>query len=395
MTIRVPRRLQVEGWSRREALRLLGFAGLAGGSLVTACGGGTPEPTDQTEPGSSLDDRANASVFPDGSIVRTILEDVSPDRLTHGAVLFHEHMSLSVPAFWDRLMGDAPSEAREERIGSPDAPFFMEDVDAMVAELQAASREGVSALVDGGHADMGRSVAFLREISEKSGMPIVASGGYYIDPFHPPELENQTEDDIAAALADAATAERWGTFGEIASSAEITPSERKVLRAVGKAHLATQLAIFTHTANGLEAVEQVDILESLGVPLDRVAIGHLGSLDDPDVTVHKAVAARGAFLGFDRVGYVGGGGQAAQWRGPEADARKVSMVLALLEAGFLHQVLLASDFHSARDTQRNGGPGYAQTVTRFVPMLREAGVTEDQIRTMTTDNPLRFIAFTP
>ena len=395
MTIRVPRRLQVKGWSRREALRLLGFAGLAGGSLVTACGGGTPEPTDETEPGSSLDDRANASVFADGSIVRTILEDVSPDRLTHGAVLFHEHMSLSVPAFWDRLMGDAPSEAREERIGSPDAPFFMEDVDAMVAELQAASREGVSALVDGGHADMGRSVAFLREISEKSGMPIVASGGYYIDQFHPPELENQTEDDIAAALADAATAERWGAFGEIASSAEITPSERKVLRAVGKAHLATQLAIFTHTANGLEAVEQVDILESLGVPLDRVAIGHLGSLDDPDVTVHKAVAARGAFVGFDRVGYVGGGGQAAQWRGPEADARKVSMVLALLEAGFLNQVLLASDFHSARDIQRNGGPGYAQTVTRFVPMLREAGVTEDQIRTMTTDNPLRFIAFTP
>jgi len=28
-------------------------------------------------------------------------------------------------------------------------------------------------------------------------------------------------------------------------------------------------------------------------------------------------------------------------------------------------------------------------------MLREAGVTEEQIRTMTTDNPLRFIAFTP
>ena len=71
------------------------------------------------------------------------------------------------------------------------------------------------------------------------------------------------------------------------------------------------------------------------------------------------------------------------------------MVLALIEAGFLNQVLLASDFHSARDIQRNGGPGYAQTVTRFVPMLREAGVTEDHIRTMTTDNPLRFLAFTP
>ena len=398
MTIRAPRRITIGGWSRREAIQLLGFAG---GSLVTACGGAAPEPTDPaTEPTSADDVGAGASAFPDGAIVRTILVDLPPDRLSQGAVLFHEHMSLSVEGFWDRLIGDAPSAAREERIGSPDEPFFMEDVDAMVAELQAAGREGVAALVDGGHADMGRSVAFLREISEKSGMPIIASGGYYIDLFHPPELESQTEDDIAAALIEGAAAERWGAFGEIASSAEMTPSERKVLRAVGKAHLATKLPIFTHTANGEEAVEQVDILESLGVPLDRVAIGHLGSRDDPDVVVHEAVAARGAFVGFDRVGYMGspggeGAAPGASWRGPEADGRKVSMVLALIEAGFLNRVLLASDFHSARDIQQNGGPGYAQTVTRFVPMLREAGVSDDQIRTMTVDNPLRFLAFVP
>ena len=67
---------------------------------------------------------------------------------------------------------------------------------------------------------------------------------------------------------------------------------------MGKASLATKLPIFTHTANGEEAMTQVDILESLGVPLDRVAIGHLGSRDDPDAGVHKAVAARGAFVGF-------------------------------------------------------------------------------------------------
>ncbi len=398
MTRYVPRRITVWGVGRREALRLLGFAG---GSLMTGCGGSLPESTESAlETASSAAASAGPSTFQDDAIIRTILEDVTPDRLSHGAVLFHEHMSLSVSAFWDRILGGVQGEAREQRIGSPDAPYFMEDVDTMVAELQAAAREGVAALVDGGHDDMGRSVAFLREISEKSGMPIVASGGYYTDPFHPPELESQTEDDIAAALAEAATTERWGAFGEIASSAEITPSERKVLRAVGKAHLATHLPIFTHTSNGLEAVEQLDILASLDVPFERVVIGHLGSLDDPEVAVHKTVAARGAFVGFDRVGYTrspGGNGaaRAASWRGPEADARKALMVRTLIEAGFLHNILLASDFHGAQDIQRNGGPGYAQTVTRFVPMLREAGVTDDQIRIMTVDNPLRFLAFVP
>ena len=361
-------------WSRRQALRLLGLGGV---SLAAACGR-APESNERAEDAPA----PAGSAFPESAIVRTILEDLAPDDLRHGALLFHEHMSLDL-AFWDRLVG-AENPARESFIGSPDAPYFMQDVDMMVAEMQAAVREGVAALVDGGHADMGRDVSFLRDVSAQSGMPIVVSGGYYTDPFHPPELADRTEDEIAAELAEAARAERWGAFGEIASSAEMTPGERKVFRAIGKAHLSTNVPIFTHTANGLEAETQLDIFESLGVPPGNVAIGHMGGLEDPDATVHRRLAERGAFVGFDRLG-----------GGPEADGHKVPMVRALIDAGYLENVLLASDFARASDTQRNGGPGYAKTVTRFVPLLREAGVTDEQVRVMTVDNPLRLLAFVP
>ena len=361
-------------WSRRQALRLLGLGGVG----LAASRGRAPGSNEPTENSPA----PAGSAFPEGAIVRTILEDLAPDDLRHGAVLFHEHMSLDLP-FWDRLVG-AENPARESFIGSPDSPYFMQDVDMMVAEMQAAVREGVAALVDGGHADMGRDVSFLREVSEQSGMPIVVSGGYYTDPFHPPELADQTENEIAAALAEAARAERWGAFGEIASSAEMTPGERKVFRAIGKAHLSTNVPIFTHTANGLEAETQLDLFESLGVPPGSVAIGHMGGLEDPDATVHRRLAERGAFVGFDRLG-----------GGPEADGHKVPMVRALIDAGYLENVLLASDFARASDTQRNGGPGYAKTVTQFVPLLRDAGVTDDQVRVMTVDNPLRLLAFVP
>ncbi len=361
-------------WSRREAMRILGAGGVG---LAAACGR-APE---ETEPAAESPAPAESS-FPEGAIIRTILEDVSPDRLGQGAVLFHEHLSLDLP-FWDTLLGPE-SPGRERFIGSPDAPYFMQDVEVMAAELQAAAREGVAAIVDGGHDDMGRDVAFLREVSERSGLPIVASGGYYTDPFHPPDVASRSEDEIAEALAEAAAAERWGAFGEIGSSAEITPSERKTFAAVGKAHLLTNLPIFTHTANGLAAEEQLDLFESLGVPPRHVAIGHLGGLDDPEAAVHARIAARGAFVGFDRLG-----------GGPDADGHKVPMIRALIEAGHVDRVLLASDFAAAGDIQRNGGPGYAKTITRFVPMLLEAGVTEDQVRIMTVDNPLRFLAFVP
>ncbi|MCE2540695.1 MAG: hypothetical protein J4G16_09975 [Acidobacteria bacterium] len=367
------RTARIAEWSRREALRLLG---LGGAGLAAACG--VPEADDPV-----AESRApTRSGVAEGAIVRTILADLAPDALSHGAVLFHEHMSLDIP-FWDRLVG-AENPARESFIGSPDSPYFMQDVEAMVEELQAAAREGVAALVDGGHADMGRDVSFLRTVSELSGMPIVVSGGYYTDPFHPPELAGQTEDEIAEALAEAATTERWGAFGEIASSAEMTPGERKVFHAIGKAHLLTNVPIFTHTANGLEAEAQLDIFESLGVPSGSVAIGHMGGLDDPEATVHRRLAERGAFVGFDRLG-----------GGPEADGHKVPMIQALIDAGYLDNVLLASDFARASDIQRNGGPGYAKTVTQFVPMLRGAGVTDEQIRVMTVDNPVRLLAFVP
>ena len=365
---------RIAAWSRREALRILG---LGGASLAIACGDvpETDAPVAESPPPAE-------SAAAENAIVRTILADLAPDALSHGAVLFHEHMSLDIP-FWDRLVG-AENPARESFIGSPDSPYFMQDVEAMVEELQAAAREGVAALVDGGHADMGRDVSFLRTVSEQSGMPIVVSGGYYTDPFHPPELAAQTEDEIAEALAEAAVAERWGAFGEIASSAEMTAGERKVFQAIGKAHLLTNVPIFTHTANGLEAEAQLDIFESLGVPSGSVAIGHMGGLDDPEAAVHRRLAARGAFVGFDRLG-----------GGPEADGHKVPMIRALIDEGHLENVLLASDFARASDIQRNGGPGYAKTVTRFVPMLREAGVTDEQIRVMTVDNPLRLLSFVP
>jgi predicted metal-dependent phosphotriesterase family hydrolase len=57
-------------------------------------------------------------------------------------------------------------------------------------------------------------------------------------------------------------------FGEIGSWDDITAVERKVFRAIGRAHLATNLSIFTHTGiPGKSALEQLDLLEDAGVKL--------------------------------------------------------------------------------------------------------------------------------
>ena len=215
-------------------------------------------------------------------------------------------------------------------------------------------------------------------------MSVVASGGYYVDEMYPPEITTMSEAQIAEELIQDATSNPLGAFGEMGTSDEITPNERKVFRAVGTAHVETGLPIFTHTENGKCAEEQLDILESMGVPPERVAIGHLGSLVDPDVEVHTAICKRGAFVGFDR-------------QGGRSDERNVPMLLKLLDAGYRDQLLISADFgvNAWPNWQQNGGPGISRARTVFAPKLREAGVPESTIRGILVNNSRRFLAVVP
>jgi predicted metal-dependent phosphotriesterase family hydrolase len=164
----------------------------------------------------------------------------------------------------------------------------MKDLDLMSEEV--AKHEGIACIVDGGHPDMGRDVGVLRQISMRSGLPIVASGGFYAQPFYPREISTMSEEAIAEVLIGQAEADPIGAYGEIGSWDYITKDERKVFRAVGRAHLATNIPIFTHTGiPGKSALEQLDIFEDVGVDPKHVVIGHLTNMVDPNTEVHRAM----------------------------------------------------------------------------------------------------------
>ena len=130
-------------------------------------------------------------------------------------------------------------------------------------------------------------------MATETDVHVVASGGYYMQRFYPPEIAATNEDQIAEDPAAEAARDRLGAFVEIgqnSDAAEMTPEELKVFRAVGKAHLATGLSIFTHNAYGTgenvrpdAGLTQLDVLESVGVNPDHIVIGHACCLDDESV----------------------------------------------------------------------------------------------------------------
>ena len=323
--------------------------------------------------------------LPSGAVIRTVLKDVPPEALAGGATLFHEHLSVGsdfMPKVMSQFRTLLGPDAILPPLSSPEQRRWMEDLDVMAEEMRLAAAEGVACIVDAGHPDMGRNFQFLKQLSLKSAMPIVAGTGYYTQPFYPPQIARWDEEQITQELQGQTQADSIGAFGEIGTWDTMTPDERKVFRAVGKAHLATNLPIFTHTNMGKGALQQLDVLESVGVKPDRVAIGHLGGLTDSKAAVQKAICKRGAFVGFDRQG------------GP-GDADQVPAVMALLEAGYADKLMFSSDFSFASDLKRSGGAGYAMTVTVFGPKLLKAGVKRSTLHGILVDNPRRFLAFIP
>jgi phosphotriesterase-related protein len=346
--------------TRREALRAVGAAAAAAAFRLNAS--------------------AQVS-FPKGAVIRTLFKDYAPDELAGGATLFHEHLSFG-PDFGERFRAagaatlaaqGAPPSARPASPPPPPANDPMRDVDLMTDELRSAQRDGVACIVDAGLEGTGMDLEFIRTAAKRSGLPVVKGAGFYVEPFYPKEVATMSEEQLVRALLRQVDSYPAGVFGEIGSWDEISAVERKVFRAVGKAHLATNLSIFTHTGiPGKSALEQLDIFEDAGVDPKRVCIGHLGNLRDPDVYVHKTLCRRGAFIGIDR-------------QGGNGDAAAVPIVMALLDAGFADHLLFSGD----------ASRGYARPVTAFLPKLKAAGADDATLKRIVVDNSRRFLAFVP
>ena len=60
-------------------------------------------------------------------------------------------------------------------------------------------------------------------------------------------------------------------------------------------------------------------------------------------------------------------------------------------AGMRERILLSQDVCHDAQLTRHGGNGYTYIARSFLPRLRDAGVSDTEIETMTTTNPRRLL----
>ena len=168
---------------------------------------------------------------------------------------------------------------------------------------------------------------------------------------------------------------------------KITAYEELVLRAAGRAHVATGAPITTHTDQGTMGPQQLEILASEGVPAHAVVVGH--SCGASDVHYHLEMLDRGATLGFDRFGL----------EILHPDRERLAVLIGLLGLGFERQLVLSHDTvwcwrGRAPKLPPDLLPLWKPTYVfeTIVPRLREAGVPAAKIQAMLVENPRRYFA---
>jgi predicted metal-dependent phosphotriesterase family hydrolase len=299
-------------------------------------------------------------------IVRTVLGDVPSSDL--GVVSSHEHVIQNHEPVW----------------GDPDSRLC--DEDEMATELGLAREAGIGAVVELSTADTNHDLEALARISERSGVHIIGSTGWFYGVHLPSVVRAGPVERLAkmmqhdVEIGTHLSGVRAGVIGEIGwSSMKPEPGEQNVFEAAVLVHLQTGVPIYTHTTDGIGGPEQVDWLVSRGVPAGKIAVSHMDT--NPSLAYQLEVAVQGAYLSFDRIG---------EPKHMDDDTR-VELLVALVGAGHASRILLGQDTADLKQLAQRGGRGYGRLLEVFVPMLQRAGINDDDIRCMTVENPANYL----
>lgn len=339
---------------------------------------------------AGLDKRTGAGL--DGAMekVNTVTGTCTPAEL--GRTLVHEHLLVGYPGWYmDEL---APRFQRDE------AKKRAIDV------MHQLKGHGVKTFLDPCPMDLGRDVEFMAEVALASGMQIICTTGAYFEEqgltytFKNLPLDDITaiyEKEITEGIGD--TGIKAGLIKIATGNHHVSDYERKLLVAAARAAKRCDVPLISHTQEGSCGLDQVEIVTAEGVPPHRLLVGHSDGIDDPEY--HRTIVRSGSYIGFDRLGI----------EIILPDAVRVKNIASLVRDGYGKHVCLSHDTICASWLGRPIiGPGQVldpamiptmlpnwtptHLFERIIPMLRDAGVPDEAITTMTDENPARWFSGT-
>jgi phosphotriesterase-related protein len=329
--------------------------------------------------------------------VMTVLGPVPASAL--GPVLMHEHLLCDLTPPARRSSAEPEVEITLEnafdvnyRPGEHFGNHRLNDLPRAIHETQLFRQAGGGTIVEMTTGGIVPDLAGLAEISRQTGVHIVASAGYYTEPYQdaatlalPVEALAQT---IIAEMTTGArgTSIRCGIIGEIGCSWPLTPFERRSLIAGAIAQRATGATITVHPGRHPQAPHEIiDVLDGAGADLSRVIIDHMDRTYDDDGEI-VALARRGVVVEFDFFGIE----TSKYWMGVAdlpTDWMRLRCIRRMLDAGLGGRVVVSHDICTRSRLQSLGGHGYGHLIRNVAPLMLERGFAQEEIDLLLVKTP--------
>ena len=318
--------------------------------------------------------------------IQTVLGSIAPGDL--GVCQTHEHIICD-----QRLgpRGDLYANTREVE----STYMILDDHDHAAEELGAYRQLGGRAVVEVTTSGWGRDVQGLAELSRRTGVAVVACGGFYVEPCLPSVVDTWGLDRLTDSLVSEVTEGvddtgiRVGVLKSGIYRSRIEGPEEKALRAVARASARTGAAITTHTTGsrryeipgGNMGREHLRILAQEGISGDRLIVGHVD--ERPDINYLHSLACEGCYIQFDTIGKL-------RWM---RDETRAALIKELVARGHHDRILLGTDRCRRAELYREmGGLGYTYIFESFIDTMQDIGITRGEIDHILVDNPARALA---
>ena len=348
--------------------------------------------------------------------VQTVLGLIPPENL--GITLPHEHCLVDISVWFEepatssaKALSHQPVSlenlgwVRYHPAGNQDNLRLLDEKLA-IKETLRFKHAGGNSIVEQTSIGLGRNPAGLARISRATGLNIIMGTGYYVKQSIPSGVklsEEMMAEQMVRDILEGAdrTGIRAGIIGEIGMQWPTGDWEKTALRAAASAQKQTGAAISIHLGRSPDSpFDAIEILSSAGADISRVVLCHI----ERTIFEHETrvrLARTGCYLEYDTFS-IEGFGERVRMVLSEAnpvqqdwpsDAQRVNAIMALIDEGFLDQILISSDMCRKHRLWSYGGPGYAHILDNVVPLMREKGIPEENISTILRENPRRLLQF--
>jgi phosphotriesterase-related protein len=283
-----------------------------------------------------------------------------------------------------------------------DNMHLMDEQEA-IEEAMSFKKAGGGTIVDVTNIGIKRSPEALVRVSRATGLNVIMGSGHYLATSHPEDMSAKSEEEITEEIVRDVnsgvgnTGIQSGIIGEIGCSWPLVDNEKKAMRAAARAQRLTGAPLNIHPGrqNNDSVLEIVDILSKADADLSRTVISHV-DIRVRDEKVRNQVAKAGCYLEYDCFGWPGPA-PSNLYKGSfisiPSDSGRAEEIRALIEEGFLNQILISHDVCHKYQRARYGGVGYDHISRYVMPLMVDAGITEEQVKTITVENPKRMLCF--